>query len=432
MLFSIFISDLGPSLNSTGLGIDLFDTNISCLLFADDLVLVGKDEASLRSLISSTLLYFKNHHLEISEKKSKVMMYQPRTGNMTFLGPNDVTPILLEQVLSFKYLGVPLSCPAHGMFKSFNANCIKKAESYMRSILSLVKNGPDRSSLAHTLWTKMALPAILYGSEIFPLTQGTINVLERCQSSVGKFILQIRRNSTNVAANIDAGLQPVWSLVAERFIGYSIKTMNRAPSYWTKMALEEHILLDRKSEYLKHLCKLKNSCQISSSSLSRIKKQIKVLAIRGVESEREKYCISTFSMNLPNTFNQWFKLKPWVSDSALSKIFAEFRACNASLGNRGYNFDGRLSKICILCNNSGIIALNNECHMLFDCSAMEPYRQSCDIGVFISMYKDMYPLIASVKLMSLYLSDLPGSNITQRALSLYYMRKSWEALIMNI
>ena len=429
-MFSLFISDLGPTLNKTGLGIDLMNLNISCLLFADDLVLVGKNEANLKSLVSSTLSYFHKHRLHVSEKKSKVMLYKPSTEKITFQGPEDASPILLDQVISFKYLGVPVSAPAHGMFRSFNSNCIKKAQSYMRTILSLVKNGPDRSSLAHTLWTRMAIPAILYGTEIFPLTQSTINTLERCQTSVGKFILQIRRNSTNVSANIDAGLQPIWSLVAERFIGFSIKNMKQPRSYWSKLAFEEHLQLGNQSDYLKHLCHLKNRTNTFGVSLQQAKKLIKVQAISSVKSEREKYSVSTFSMSIPTTFKQWFKMKPWVTDSVLSKTFSEFRSCNASLGNRGYTEDGRQSKLCFLCENNGIVALNND--MLFECSAMEPYRHTCDLSTFISIYRDLYPSISSIKLMSMYLSDVSGTNITQRAISLYHMKMGWKTLMMNI
>ena len=66
--------------------------NISCLMFADDLVLVGRSEDHLKSLVSKVLEYFSNHRLEISVKKSKVMMYKPTSGKMSFSGPGDSLP----------------------------------------------------------------------------------------------------------------------------------------------------------------------------------------------------------------------------------------------------------------------------------------------------------------------------------------------------
>ena len=431
LLFSLFIGDLGPTLNQSGHGIDIMDVNISCLLFADDLVVVGKSAGHLKSLVSLVLDYFTRHHLQISVKKSKVMTYKPSSGTMSFTGSVGALPILLDHVMNFKYLGVPLDCPAQGLFKSFNANIVKKSEAYLRTVLSLVKSGPDRSSLAHTLWTRMAIPAILYGTEILPLKQSTINVIERCQSSVGKFILQLPRNSTNVVANLDAGLRPIWSIIAERFLTYSIKTMYQPSSYWPKLAFEENLRLGVKSAYTKALLKYRSSTSTMGLSLCQMKKKVFSLAIQAVKEERTKYSVSSFSMSCPSSFSQWFKPKPWVNDSALSKIFAQYRACNASLGNRGYTRDGRLSKLCILCEKIDIVALNNECHMLIDCPAMEPYRQTCAIGPFIDVYKSLQPSISSVKLMSLYLSDSPGTNIKSIALSLYYMQKGWENL-MNI
>ena len=429
LLFSLFISDMGPSLNQSGSGIDVMDVNISCLMFADDLVLVGKSEAHLKSLMSIVLDYFSSHHLEISVKKSKVMMYKPTSGKMSFSGPGESLPILLDHVLNFKYLGVPLACPAQGMFRSFNTNIVKKSENYMRTVLSLVKNGPDRSSLAHTLWTRMALPAILYGTEILPLTQCTINAIERCQSSVGKFILQLPRNSTNVVANLDAGLRPIWSIIAERFLSYSLKTMHQPSSYWPKIAFEENIKMGVKSAYTKTLIKYRTSSKAAGLPVSQMKKQVLSLTIQSVKAERRKYCVSSFSMSCPSSFKQWFKPKPWVNDSALSKIFASYRACNASLGNRGYSRDGHRSKLCILCEKDNIYALNNECHMLIECPAMTPYRQTCDLGTFISVYKVLQPSILSTKLMSLYLLDPPGTDIKRKGLALYYMQKGWENLV---
>jgi hypothetical protein len=67
--------------------------------------------------------------------------------------------------------------------------------------------------------------------------------------------------------------------------------------------------------------------------------------------------------------------------------------------------------------------------MLIDCTSMEYYRQSCEIGPFINAYKQMQPSMSSVKLMSLYLSDLPDTNIKNKALSLYHMKQGWHYLM---
>ena len=119
------------------------------------------------------------------------MSHDAKTDQTTFEGTENLHPLTLEAVVSFTYLGIPLCSSPYSLFKSFNDNVRKKARSYVYSVLSLVRSGPDRSQLAHTLWTQVALPAILYGSNILPLTQSSISEIEKCQAIVGKFILQL-------------------------------------------------------------------------------------------------------------------------------------------------------------------------------------------------------------------------------------------------
>ena len=212
-------------LNASGLGIDLGHTNISSIFFADDIILIGRSKDALDKLMGITQQFFSNHRLELSESKSKILTHNAETGKTTFHGTASVKPLTLDQVLSFKYLGVPLGSSTLGIFKNFNEHVKKKAQNYLTSVLSLVRSGPNRSDLAFTLWTRCA--RILYGSDVIPLLQGTIAEIERCQTLVGKFILQIPRNSSNISSNIDAGLKPVWAVVVEKFLLYAYSTVRK-------------------------------------------------------------------------------------------------------------------------------------------------------------------------------------------------------------
>ena len=366
LLFSLFISSLGPYLNSSGLGIDLESQNISCILFADDLVLVGRTKESLDRLMSMTLEYLSNHRLSLSAKKSKIMTFDASTGNTVFTGPAS-SSISLEEVLSFKYLGIHLNISPRNFFKDFNDNVKKKAHSYLSSVLSLTKAGPNRADLAHTLWSCVALPSILYGSEIVPLTKGTISEIERCQSSVGKFILQIPRSSANVSCNIDAGLKPVWAIVAEKALLFARAIMSRPITYWPKLAMRENLLVGRENPYARYLMKLKvDSNIVSLNTPKMIRKLVKKAAVDHVLQLQKETYLTTFAMNGPGTSShqRWFKPKAWVNDSGASKLMAQFRACNAGLGNRGPAADGQHYKLCALCDRKGVKALNNEVLLL--------------------------------------------------------------------
>ena len=221
------------------------------MFFADDILLIGKSRANLDKLMEITRLFCKDHRLELSDTKSKIINHNSETGKTTFHGPAEIAPLALEAVLSFKYLGIPINCSPRNLFKNYNEQVKKRAHSYLASVLSLVKTGPDRADLAYTLWTNCALPSILYGCEVMPLLQGTINEVEKCQAQVGKFILQIPRSSASVASSLDAGLKPVWAVIAEKVLIYAKTIMSRPVSYWPKVAMNENIERHSQSPYTK-------------------------------------------------------------------------------------------------------------------------------------------------------------------------------------
>ena len=123
-------------MNQSDLGINLQNLNISCILFADDLVVIGKSRKDLDILMGITRQFFYIHKLNISESKSKIMSYDASTGKVTFNGIH-LDPLQLEEVIVFKYLGIHLNCSPYSFFRSFNENVKKKARSYLSSVLSL-------------------------------------------------------------------------------------------------------------------------------------------------------------------------------------------------------------------------------------------------------------------------------------------------------
>ena len=146
-----------------------------------------------------TRKFFKSHHLDLSETKSKVMTYNASTDRISFSGFGSLTQMFLESVLSFKYLGIHLSCSPYNLFKSFNDHVRTKARNYLQSVLSLC------------------------------------------------------RNSSNVVSNLDAGLKPVLFHIAEKVLIYSSNLMKKPDSYWPKKALTENLNLGSRSPYTTYL-----------------------------------------------------------------------------------------------------------------------------------------------------------------------------------
>ena len=324
------------------------------------MVLLGKNRKALDKLMNMTREYFTHHKLDISEQKSKIMSFDAATNQCTFQG-NQPHSITLQQIVSFKYLGIPISCKPYCMFKDYNEQVKNRARKYLASVISLVKSGPDRSDLAYALWTSCAVPSILYGAEVIPLTQGTIKEIETCQSKVGKFILQTPNSTADVSANIDAGLKPIWSIIAEKVLTYASKTLKQPESFWPRRALSLNISMGYDSPYTRNLIHWKTKVDTTLLSIPKIKKATNRAAILSILKQCETLP-TVFAMSTPSSTSKhcWFKKKQWVSDSSISKILCLFRACNASLGNRGPTKDGQFFKNCPLCSKAGVETKNNE------------------------------------------------------------------------
>ena len=97
-------------------------------------------------------------------------------------------------------------------------------------------------------------------------------------------------------------------------------------------------------------------------NLQNVRKNINRVAIVNILLQRKKTSTTSFALNGPaySRRSSWFKPKPWVTDTGLSKIYAEFRVNNIGLGNRGPALNGKIYKMCPLCRNIGKQALNNE------------------------------------------------------------------------
>ena len=357
LLFSIFISSLGPLLNGLCLGIDLQGFNISAIFFADDLVIIGKSREALDKLMDKARRYFTGHKLDISESKSKVMTYNAATGKTTFEG-EDNSSLSLDQVIVFKYLGLEINCSPYNLYKSFNDQVKRKAKNYLTSVLSLVRCGPDRAELAFTLWNSCALPSILYGAEIMPLTQSTIAEIEKCNTLIGKFMLQIPRSSADVSCYIDAGLRPISSIISEKVLLYAHSLMAKPSTYWPRLAMNENIGCGNQSPYTRYLLKLRVSSNCFNFLPNQIRSIVRRSTIIDILNQQRATSTTTFSMVNPGAGPSdsagWFKPKPWLADSGSSKIFASFRVCNAGLGNRGPAKNGKFYKFCKLCSEDGL------------------------------------------------------------------------------
>ena len=77
-LFSVLMNDLVSMLKESNVGVELTTQIINCLLFADDIVLIGKSEEELQTLLNITGEFALKWNLKFNASKSKVMVIGKR------------------------------------------------------------------------------------------------------------------------------------------------------------------------------------------------------------------------------------------------------------------------------------------------------------------------------------------------------------------
>ena len=56
---------------------------------------------------------------------------------------------------------------------------------------------------------------------------------------------------------------------------------------------------------------------------------------------------------------------------------------------------------------------------------MSYYRNTCELGAFVTAFRTVSPHISAVKLFSLYLNDSRPNEMKNKALSLFHMKQGW-------
>ena len=73
-LFAIFINDLAEEIKASGVGLELdSDTFLNILLYADDIVLLAKNEEDLQFLLNIVETWCKKWRLEVNLTKTNIV-----------------------------------------------------------------------------------------------------------------------------------------------------------------------------------------------------------------------------------------------------------------------------------------------------------------------------------------------------------------------
>ena len=200
------MAGLGGKLHAMKEGINFNGQVISALFFADDLVLIsGTKVRGMERMLREVSRFCHGVYMKLSVEKT-IILSNGTQGQAWKIEPG--TPDL-ESNLVGKYLGVELQVKGRNLVKPREDCMVCVAQKYANTIMGVTRSGLDRSLVAHTLWERCAIPAILYVVESMVLSNSVTRKLDSIQNQVARFILQLPSSSSKVAGYMDAGFKPM-------------------------------------------------------------------------------------------------------------------------------------------------------------------------------------------------------------------------------
>ena len=369
LLFALYMSGLGVRLQQAKLGIKVGRTIVSGLFFADDLVLISKTcNRGMNKLLGIVNKFCQDMRMQLSVEKTHILTTGPKDKWWRV----DRSSEGIKETLAAKYLGVVVQLRGRNTMRR-EKDLLNTARRTAHAILSLTRAGLDRARVARILWESCALPTCLYGVEAMSLKKETVAELEKIQTLIGNFILQVPVSTSKVASWLDAGLVPIKFRVWLNKARYFWKIMNKKKDEIIKECVQEMLDVTDEDPWIKDIREIEVAIgePIQGMTIRGLKKAILEVAASDVLEAKQAHP-SMSSMPQPVS---WFRLQSHVNDSMESKTLNQIRAGNAQLGNRMKNRLGKQWKLCPWCGVCGRNYSLRESHVILLCGANRVERQ---------------------------------------------------------
>ncbi|CAG2225803.1 unnamed protein product [Mytilus edulis] len=204
-LFAVFVDDLVTEINRIGKGINIGTDSLSCLLYADDIVLISDTVDGLQSLLHCVTDWSKTWRLKVNTDKTKIMHVRKasKPKNDYAFQLNNMT---LETVSKYRYLGLVIN--EHLDYKETTNELVSSGS---RSLGSLVSKYYAMDGMDFDTYTKIfdstVLPILEYGSGVWGHKR--YDSLERLQYRAIRTFLGVSLTTPIPAITGDMGWYPI-------------------------------------------------------------------------------------------------------------------------------------------------------------------------------------------------------------------------------
>lgn len=398
-LFNIYVNDLPSVLDKMYCNQPkLMDRKISCLLYADDLILLSYSSEGLQKLISATEAFCNKWQLTINVNKTKILIAHKRYSKMMNFKLYNKT---IDVVEKFCYLGLELN--SKGTFKDAIDRLYNKA---FRAYMSLKENFSFNNGTPVKVLTKlyetMIQPILLYGCELWGIHGWRLNQVacirnfmlsknnkfEIFHNKFCKQSLGLNNQAPDILAKAELGRYPLMGNIIKHTYCYWQHILNSKSDTLLYKALETCIDMDKKG-LVNYFSRIKGMLEILGVKNkiymvdeSEIKKEASDIQSRYYRIyEKHFFDILKDKENDKSAgkFELYCKTKKcyykekyldYVDDNLLRRHLSSLRCGSNRMPInwlRKFNVD-RDKRICSLCKDN---KLGTELHMIFECSNTE-------------------------------------------------------------
>ena len=230
-IFNLYLSDLPSIFDQSCDPVDNFDTKLSCLMFADDIVLLSESAEGLQNSLNKLNMYCNKWKLTLNTDKTKVVIFN-RGGHIIrkFKFLYGINEIQITQ--RYCYLGIVFT--ASGLFTEAVKSLTEKASKTFYMLRQL--NTRDNIKVTFKLFDSLVSPILYYGCEIWaPFLAKKLNndnfqslcdtsPIENLNVKLCKHILSVGRKSTNLAVKGELGRFPIL-----------LKALQHAVKFWHRL-----------------------------------------------------------------------------------------------------------------------------------------------------------------------------------------------------
>ena len=207
LLFNIFMSDLPELLDVTLKNTNPNINHPSCIIWADDIILLSETEEGLNTMLKTMEVYCNVNDLSLNTDKTKCMIFN-KTGRL-IRKRFSFNNVQLETVRSYKYLGFLLT--PSGEIKSGLNDLRDRALKAFFKLKSTMGNEFNRDvSTTLTLIDSLIKPILLYCSDFWgALKPPKDHPIEKFHHMACKHVLGVQKQTTNTGVLLELGRIPL-------------------------------------------------------------------------------------------------------------------------------------------------------------------------------------------------------------------------------